>query len=168
MTQIELKKMFHYEPTTGVFTRLVKSTNGKFKAGSVAGATTAYGYLAIKIDYKQYRCHALAALYMTGSLPTYPQEEVDHINGITSDNRWSNLRVGDKSMNQRNRRIRHDNTSGATGVQWNKYKSKWEASIRNSGKRIYLGTFIELDDAIQTRKDAEIKYGYKTNYKKVA
>lgn len=50
------------------------------------------------------------------------------------------------------------NTSGVTGVSWEKGRGRWSANIRVKGKNIYLGRFIEKDSAVQARKDAEIKY----------
>jgi hypothetical protein len=52
--------------------------------------------------------------------------------------------------------IQSNNTSGITGVYWN--KEKWNAIIIKNRKRIYLGSFINKDDAIKARLEAEKKY----------
>ena len=49
-------------------------------------------------------------------------------------------------------------SSGVIGVSWHKASKKWCARISVDGKRINLGRFNNLDDAIYARREAEIKY----------
>ena len=84
--------------------------------------------------------------------------EVDHINHIRTDNRKCNLRVVDRSLNQRNLPLSKRNTSGVVGVWFNKDANKWVAEIRLNYKKISLGYFINKEDAIKARKEAEEKY----------
>ena len=51
-----------------------------------------------------------------------------------------------------------NNTTGNTGVYWNKRAKKWQVQIMINGESIYLGLFKEKIDAINKRKEAEIKY----------
>lgn len=85
---------------------------------------------------------------------------IDHIGGYNTrnDNRKSNLRISNKSGNAANSDIRNTNTSGVTGVCWNKKANKWMARITYNNKDYYLGLFDELEDAIAARKKAEDKY----------
>lgn len=83
---------------------------------------------------------------------------IDHINGNTSDNRKSNLRVATKSQNGMNRDLQLNNTSGVTGVYWHKQLGKWVAYITINREYIYLGSFNEFDGAVKVRKEAEDKY----------
>ena len=50
------------------------------------------------------------------------------------------------------------NTSGHKGVSWDKSRNKWYAYITVNYKLINLGRFSILEDAIEARKKAEIKY----------
>lgn len=50
------------------------------------------------------------------------------------------------------------NKSGTTGVFWNKKEGKWQATIDFQRKKIYLGQFKDLEEAIDARKMAELKY----------
>ena len=84
--------------------------------------------------------------------------DIDHRNNNKADNRNSNLRQATVSQNIMNRATRQDNSSGCTGVYWNKQKNKWAAKIILNGKQIHLGFFSNIEDAIQTRKEAEDKY----------
>lgn len=96
---------------------------------------------------------------------------VDHINHLAShqhkyDNRKQNLRFVTQSQNSINSAIYSNNTSGVSGVTFNKRTQKWIARINISpNNRIWLGTFDEFEDAVKTRKDAEEKYYGQFNYK---
>ena len=86
--------------------------------------------------------------------------QVDHIHGdqTRNDNRKSNLRVVNVSQNGMNKKRQSNNTSGVTGVSLNKNKTKWRARIKINGKEKNLGEFINFEDAVNARKDAEKKY----------
>ena len=83
---------------------------------------------------------------------------VDHINHNKLDNRKENLRICTKSQNAMNVKKRKNNTSGATGVYWDKIRSKWYAQIWINARCTNLGYFGSKEEAIQARKNAEIEY----------
>lgn len=83
---------------------------------------------------------------------------IDHRNNNKADNRKFNLRKATVSQNIMNRTIKSNNTSGCTGVYWNKQKNKWTAKIIVNKKQIYLGFFDKFEDAVKARKEAEDKY----------
>jgi len=49
------------------------------------------------------------------------------------------------------------NSSGYTGVYWNKRAKIWVTSITFKCKNYHLGYFSKIEDAIKTRKTAEEK-----------
>jgi len=162
LTQAYLKSILHYDPLTGVFTR--RLTAGNAKTGDVNRYVATNGYSVIGINGKQYKAHRLAFLYMDGVIP---ENQVDHINGIRHDNRYENLRKTTNQENQRNARIRIDNSSGLTGVRWNKFARKWQAWIRVDGKDIYLGLFADWFDAACARKSAQNLHGFHPNHGRI-
>lgn len=81
---------------------------------------------------------------------------VDHKSGNTTDNRKSNLRVCTIAENARNR-AKIPNTTGYTGV-YLEPDGMYRARITYEGKRINLGRFADINDAIVTREVAEDKY----------
>ena len=83
---------------------------------------------------------------------------VDHINHDKLDNRKDNLRICSTRQNTMNQDVSKNNTSGITGVGWDKSSNKWIAYIKVNYRQITLGRFTNLDDAIQARMDAEIEY----------
>lgn len=84
--------------------------------------------------------------------------EVDHINRDVLDNRKANLRFVTHSENMRNAKTQSNNKSGCRGVHWHKGNKRWVALIGLNNKQIDLGSFVNKEDAIRARKEAENKY----------
>lgn len=63
-----------------------------------------------------------------------------------------------RTEQSRNQRIRKTNKTGTAGVYWRKDIQKYCTQIMVNYKTITIGCFIELQDAITARKNAEIKY----------
>ena len=95
----------------------------------------------------------------------YDNRRVDHINHNVKDNRKSNLRIVTISQNAINKKIVSNNTSGVTGICWNKNSCCWQAYITLNYKTKHLGCFKNKEDAIKARKDAEEKYFGEYSYK---
>ena len=161
LTQERLKELFHYDPETGVFTRLVGQCGAP--TGVLKNKPTKQGYLRIQVDKKRYPLHQLAWLYIYGR---FPFRLMDHINHDKVDNRITNLREVTSQENQKNRSKPTTNKSGFIGVLKDKHKEKWRAQIVSNGKSIYLGTFKNKEDAIAAREAANIKYGFHDNHGK--
>ncbi len=83
---------------------------------------------------------------------------VDHINRDSLDNRRSNLRPCTQAQNAINKNSQSNNTSGRTGVYWDKEKNKWFALISVNHVTISLGKYANKEDAIAARVAGEIKY----------
>lgn len=75
-----------------------------------------------------------------------------------ADNRKENLRICTTAENNLNRPMQKNNTSGYTGIRWDKNIEKWRAFIGVNNKLMALGSFTELEDAIECRKEAELQY----------
>ncbi|MCI1046950.1 HNH endonuclease [Caballeronia zhejiangensis] len=152
LTQERLKSLLHYDPVTGVFTHLRNTSNKK--AGEQAGWKRPDGYLQIGIDRKNYYAHRLAILYMTGK---WPKKLVDHINRNPLDNSYANLREATPSQNRFNSAVRKDNTSGYTGI-CQRGNGKWAAYIAVEKKRMCLGNYADIQDAVKAVAEARQKY----------
>jgi hypothetical protein len=83
---------------------------------------------------------------------------VDHIDGNPLNNRRSNLRICKEIDNAKNKKTPTNNTSGVKGVSWNNKMEQWCARIGYNNERILLGYFNNFDEAVKTRKEAEIEY----------
>ena len=82
----------------------------------------------------------------------------DHIDRNTLNNRRNNLRPANPSENAKNHTKRKDNTSGVTGVYWDKRNNNWMVSINVNKKICWLGRYLNKKDAIVARLQAEAKY----------
>ena len=87
-------------------------------------------------------------------------QNVDHINGNTLDNRKDNLRICTHKQNLRNQKLSSANTSGYKGVSWNKRDKIWHAYIKVDQKRIHLGLFKnKINAAVAYNAAAEAYFG---------
>lgn len=84
----------------------------------------------------------------------------DHLSRDTSDNRKRNIVLKSNQKNTHNRCLSKTNTSGKTGVSFSKSKGLWCAYITVNYNTIHLGDFDKYEDAVNARKEAEIKYGF--------
>jgi len=84
--------------------------------------------------------------------------DTDHINRNKLDNRKLNLRSVVRSFNIINSKLRKDNTYGVRGVFWNKSNNNWRSAISINNKKISLGSFKTIEEAIEARKKAEVIY----------
>jgi hypothetical protein len=151
LTFERVNELFSYDPDTGALTR--KKNHWKAKKGDMVGSNND-GYLVVSIDDVVHRCHRVAWLLHTGSLP---KNEIDHINGIRSDNRFENLRDATRSENAKNTKIHKTSTTGIKGVTWDKPSKKWRSMICCDNKLHYLGLFERVEDAMKCYEKAAIE-----------
>ncbi len=111
----------------------------------------ANGYASTHIEGRQIPIHRFL-------LKPAEDKVVDHINRNKKDNRITNLRIVDKSLNAFNCDLRKTNKSGYTGVWFRKDTRKWCAGIKKNGKKYCLGCYESIDDAIKARKKAEVLF----------
>ena len=151
LTQERLKELLHYDEETCVFTWITSPRNN-VPAGKIAGTYDKNGYLRILYKGKLYMGHWLAWLYVYGK---WPDNEIDHINGNPSDNTILNLRDVTRKQNMENKKVYKNSKTGYPGVTWHSRDKKWNVRIGHYGKRISLGYFDDLNEAISVRIKAE-------------
>jgi hypothetical protein len=146
LTAQALRTILRYDPETGHFfwSNPPNRTNPRL-VGRIAGWKYSGDYWHIRVQGRLYRAHRLAWLYVHGEWPKY---QIDHINGIRTDNRIANLRDVSHQANCENKRSpRSDNKSGYLGVSWSAHGHSWKASIGFSGKVKNLGYFATAEAA---------------------
>lgn len=179
LNQDYLRSILDYDPESGCLTwkkryphqfedkkRSAESScvlwNARYAGKSALSLKGTHGYKIGKIHGVNFQLHRVAWVWMTGEVPN----QIDHINGIRSDNRWSNLRDVSLSENNKNRRIQKNNTSGVHGVSFYQKTGKWVSRIKINRERIHLGYFDSFEEACQKRKEAETFYGFHQNHGK--
>lgn len=130
------------------------SGNLYFYDRKINGSDLGRGYKQVKILRQRYLVHRLIFACVYGFQP----DSVDHIDGNTLNNDPSNLRGANKSQNMTNRALQVNCKSGFTGVDFMAANSVYRAQIHKNGKKIYLGTFKSIDDAIAARRTAEERF----------
>jgi hypothetical protein len=140
LTAERLRDLLIYNPETGLFSRRVGKARAR--AGAVCGDLDSHGYVRISLDCKRYLGHRLAWLYVHGC---WPAADIDHINGVRTDNRLANLREAARRNNLANRRGHA--SSGLKGAYWHGQNGCWYSRIGVNGKSIHLGCFDTAEEA---------------------
>jgi hypothetical protein len=153
LSQGRLRELLRYEEHSGVFTWMVTRT-GKARAGSVAGRLTNHGYRQIQIDGRYYHAHRLAFVYMLGR---WPEQQVDHKDGVRDHNAWGNLREATPAENGQNRRTQRNNSTGFMGVSFVASRGKYVAMIAVGRNRKNLGWFGTGDAASLAYQEAKAR-----------
>lgn len=155
MTCVKLQclfDLFELDADKGLLYRR-KGLGGRSK-GSIAGWACANGYLYVSVRNQKFLVHRVIWCMVNGK---WPLCDLDHINGVRSDNRISNLRLASRSENLANRKLSRS-TSGYKGVSWHKRARKWAAYIGSrSGPemgREHLGLFDSAEEAHKAYLDA--------------
>ncbi len=135
ITAERLRELLNYDAETGVFTNRTHRSHSRMPAGAVAGSVISTGYLRVVIDAKAHLCHRLAWLYVYGR---WPDNSIDHINGIRSDNRISNLRDVPHSVNMQNG-VARGTKYGYPGIMYS--KGSYFGKVKVQGRRIYTKAY---------------------------
>lgn len=154
VTQALLRELYNYDRETGEFTFKVR--RGRMLPGARAGKIDNHGYRILSICKYFYKASRLAWLYEYGA---FPENAIDHINQIRSDDRIANLRDVSNQMNSFNLGVaRKNNKSGHVGVHLNARSKRYYANIQCRGKNIFLGVFLDIKDAAAAYTEAKTKY----------
>src|SRR5215204_1497527 len=103
LTAEALRNALQYDPETGLFHWLASRKGVPRHKSGPAGTIrlcTGGSRRGICINGHRFYAYRLAFLYMTGD---WPEDEIDHINRDSTDDRWVNLRSATSSQNRVNR-----------------------------------------------------------------
>ena len=113
-------------------------------------------YLFLELDTKKYKCHTLAWCLYYGC---WPVGQLDHINGLKTDNRKVNLREVNNGENQHNQHeLRRNNTTGYTGVQYEADRNLYRTTLKINGTT-YSSRHRTLEEAVEARRQLEVEHG---------
>jgi len=156
-TQEFLRELFDYRPDTGkliwkereVKTWADKRFNSLYAHRGVRGSVNNQGYRNISIKATRFAAHRIIYKWLHGPIPD--GHIIDHVNGVTGDNRSSNLRLATMSQNQWNRGPRKGDREWAhlpKGVTYVKAVRKYRVDVCRNRNKEYLGLFTDLQQAV--------------------
>lgn len=97
-------------------------------------------------------------------------EEVDHIDGNSLNNKKSNLRIANRTIQTMNLAPKKQNPFGIRGIGFDKRFNKYQVSFSINKKRIYIKQFKDICEAVYARYLLELKlnnYRYSENDEKI-
>lgn len=177
----QMRRLLRYEPDTGSLfwlprppemfkveersrKRIHAAWNAKHAGKPALNCVSSYGYLHGRVFRFSVAAHQAAWVLTQGHWPAY---QIDHINGLGTDNRLCNLREVSHTENARNQKLSRTNTSGHTGVFWATRDKTWIARIVVDKEHLTLGYFDSKEEAVAAREAANKKYGFHPNHGKV-
>lgn len=146
---------FRYDETVpGCLVWIRFAANNRIKPGTPAGKYTPKqnkpdkGYFRVYVIDRGYAHHRI--IWEMFNRPLESDEQVDHIDGNTQNNRIENLRVTNNQNNCYNQHRRVTNKSGTTGIH-----------INNNGSGNLYWAASWMENGVRTGRNFSIsKYGY--------
>jgi len=159
----EVRALFTYCPKSGHLLWNNRQSM-RISKGDVAGTIKSNGYRSITINSSKYLAHRLIWIYFNGDIPE--NLTVDHIReqgSIGKDvlntkdmNRIENLQLLSMSEQQRKAAGKINYMNPHPGVR--RSGSKYMVRITSDGKCHYLGTHETIDEAIEAKREGELKF----------
>lgn len=149
-----LRSLYDYEPASGA---LISKYQGR--RHPITKTDGQKGYLRVRISGINYSVARIVWKLMTGR---DPPPLIDHANGVTTDNRWENLREATTRQNSYNTKVNSRNTARLKGTRrarhLNSGVQRWGAKIFVDGRNVHLGTFNTAEEAHEAYKAAALKH----------
>lgn len=152
ITLEQARQLWRYAPETGEL--IWKQMLGRARPGQAASTMNEDGYVLVMAYGRRYPVHRIAWFMVKSE---WPQYEIDHKNGVRSDNRIDNLRDVPTEINKQNQRSPQSrNLSGFLGVS--KRGKKFRADLSIKGRNCRLGVFETVKEAHAAYIEAKRKH----------
>lgn len=148
-----LRERLEYDPETGDL-RWKKHRYPK-RVGVIATYKVRAGYQCLRLNGETHYAHRIIWRLHTGENLSDGMV-IDHINHDPSDNRLSNLRLvtlSENTYNTTQNNVLNPDTSRRGIIQTE--SNRWSVQINYEGKKLYLGTYDTLLEAIAARTGGE-------------
>lgn len=168
----KLRAALRYEPSTGkLFWKKrtpkdfeshaygpehgARQFNASFAGKEALISSDKWGYRSGRVCGEIYKAHRVIWKMVYGEDPV----EIDHINGICSDNRLVNLRSCTRVGNLKNKK-RYRNNSGGVGGVTRRTSGGWRVRLHREGKLVIDRTFQIREDAVKLRDEIAATTGF--------
>jgi hypothetical protein len=157
-----IKENLWYDPETGYLWWSIRGVGRQFD--KPLGHVDKDGYICVFINKFgkpwQPKAHRLAWFLYYGA---WPENQIDHTNGIKNDNRISNLRQATSAENNVNKSKQklykgQPCSSQYKGVYWDRGGKKWRVGIRVNRRLILLGYLDNEEEAALAYNKAALEY----------
>lgn len=137
ITHAEVLAALSYDPLSGQLAW--RHARGGRTASSGIGCLRSDGYMAVSFKDNKLLVHRLIWFIVTGTWPN----EVDHIDGDRTNNRWGNLRDVVRAENRQNLAAENPNnkSTGLVGASFDTRHNRYRSYIVIGRKQIHLGYF---------------------------
>lgn len=154
----KIRPPFHFSDGTKAAEHQAAIWNAKYAGKEAFLGIGNHGYRTSSVGGKRFTGHRVAWAIHYGE---WPEGEIDHINGNRCDNRIANLRDVSRRENAKNLATK---SGRVRGVYWYPPTSRWAVKIQSDGVQRHIGYFINKNDAIAARQDAERRLGFHENH----
>lgn len=154
-----------YLDDKGVVRRATDGYYGRYKKGDIVKThrLCSRGYQGIHIPSTRSNVPFHHVVLLLNGIEVPDDAVIDHINGNKEDNRLENIRVVTQSINCRNMIKKKSNTTGYTGITFNKASNTYLVRKQIGNKRVYFGQRKTLEEAVKlldSIQDLLTKEGY--------
>lgn len=149
ITVNEIKSHVVYDQETGSIRNA--------STGKLYGSASKSSYVSVYVKGSKIRGHIVAWVMVNNE---YPEKHIDHINGIMSDNRITNLRSVSHADNMKNKKKYKNNSTGVPGVYFDKDNGKYRARLGHGKNAIHVGRFSTIEMAKNAIEIARKENGY--------
>lgn len=156
LTQERLKSLFFLDGSSLYWKAKPTPKANNIKVGHIAGCLTNTGYRSVMVDGKRHQVHRLVWFMEKGS---WPENQIDHINGDKLDNRIENLREVTNAENCRSFKTPYTFAKS-------KYRGvspcgrRWRADIQSKGVRYNLGRYDTKLEAAEAYNRKAVELGF--------
>lgn len=140
-------KLFKYDPVEGILIRKVTVSSRALAGYKIRTVNTA-GYIVVRFEGVLQYAHRIIWLMHCGD---WPDQDIDHIDRIPSNNLLANLRAVTRSQNLHNKSVN-------SGTYWSHRDKVWVASIQVDGIKKHIGQHKIKSIADRMYRIEKLKY----------